>query len=565
MSTPGMADRLVLSSSSEEASYGTAQLKSLGLEAASVALVWTAAPLAGLLVPPLVSRIADNDPSRFRRRAGIVLSTLLTAASLLYLVYADDIGYLFSRSDKESGGWVGKIIGVLSAWALQVGLNALGATSRDLILDVTPAAQQPTADAYYARLSDLASLAGFLLGALDVPSWRWLAWTSGGQMRKLAMIAVVVLFVLVSVTCVAVSEKSGTGATDETVAGKRQRMGLAHRWSALWHTWRCVPVQVRRICYVQALTWSALYPFSFEASTYVSDVLALSATTSSQAAGSELSSPLSDLTSRTSAFALLLYAAVSCVSSVLLPWILRLASPHNRITRHSPRFLQRTLAYTFALTNVWTIGFLVHAGAMLATCWDLNVVGATTVIAVMGFSWAVELWVPYILAVECLALPPSASLSSHSQSLHALARHPARHYTSAHPFSTVASAALLHRSELRPRLDSATYARPSAHDSPVPRNLNRAAQTAASVADDTDTLATAASPDPSALLTLLNLSIVLPQIAVSLLTFVAFRIATWVAQDDLEPGLVVWLFRVAGGFAVCAAVASRGVVEPARD
>ncbi|GJN93359.1 hypothetical protein Rhopal_006412-T1 [Rhodotorula paludigena] len=202
---------------------------------------------------------------------------------------------------------------------------------------------------------------------------------------------------------------------------------------------------------------------------------------------------------------------------------------------------------------------------MLATCWDLNVVGATTVVAVMGFSWAVELWVPYILAVECLALPPSASPSSHSQTLHALARHPARHYTSAHPFSTVASAALLHRSELRPRLDCAIHARPSAHDSPVPLNSNRAAQTTASVADDTATLATATSPDPSALLTLLNLSIVLPQIAVSLLTFVAFRLATWVAQDDLEPGLVVWLFRVAGGFAVCAAVASRGVVEPARE
>ncbi|GJN93360.1 hypothetical protein Rhopal_006413-T1 [Rhodotorula paludigena] len=157
------------------------------------------------------------------------------------------------------------MIGVLSAWALQVGLNALGATSRDLILDVTPAAQQPTADAYYARLSDLASLAGFLLGALDVPSWRWLAWTSGGQMRKLAWIVVVVLFVLVSVTCVAVSERSGTGATEESVAGRRQTMGLAQRWSALWHTWRSMPVQVRRICYVQALTWSALYPFSFEA------------------------------------------------------------------------------------------------------------------------------------------------------------------------------------------------------------------------------------------------------------------------------------------------------------
>ncbi|GAA5973043.1 hypothetical protein JCM11641_000380 [Rhodosporidiobolus odoratus] len=392
--------------SSVQGAYGTGFLLQLGVSTQATALVWLAGPVAGATVQPIVGALSDSNTGRYRRRSWIVGATVFISIALLYLVYADSFGDAFAPGNEEAGKTLGIVVGIGGIWAVQFGLNALQASTRDLVLDLAPSTQQNTANAWGARISDLASIIGYLAGYLDLTTWSFLNWVGAGQFRRLAYISVVVLVATVTWTCCSQKEKKGV----EDPGGDG---GLKGMCKELWGNIKALPPQTRRVCYVQFFAWMGLFPFLFYSSTYVSDVMA----------SSEGGNPDGDTASRAGSLALLYYALIALLFASILPWLALLGNRPfivSYLSSRPPTHFRKLVAKALAgltLRNFWTFGLVAHAGIMAGTFWVKTRAGATWLIASMGVVWAVEGWVPYALVMESIreledpALPPEQDFS----------------------------------------------------------------------------------------------------------------------------------------------------------
>lgn len=88
---------------------------------------------------------------------------------------------------------------------------------------------------------------------------------------------------------------------------------------------------------------------------------------------------------RAGSFALLCYSIVSVVAGVVIPAL---------VSRY-----ESTLRW-MSITNVYTASHLIVAAALLSAWFVKSVIGATIVLATMGISWAIVLWVPFSLVGE---------------------------------------------------------------------------------------------------------------------------------------------------------------------
>ncbi|BGP19639.1 hypothetical protein JCM10213v2_007734 [Rhodosporidiobolus nylandii] len=312
-------------------------------------------------------------------------------------------------------------------------------------------------------------------------------------------------------------------------------------------------------------------------STYVSDVLALSSSTSLS----------SDSSARAGSLALLLYALVSLFFASLLPWLTLLGN-HPRILRFlrrggaGRRGMARILSAA-TLRNFWTAGLVMHAAIMAGTFWVDTVEGATVIIALMGVVWSIGGWVPYALVLEAVReyedpqLPPEADFSDPS--------FPSPEKAYSRPFSSSSDDSSASPSASRP--SSAPRPPPSTTPRIFPHSLFSTAllhrsniagaaassshlgSTAEGRAKGAGGGAGAAKEAGGAILGLHNLAIVLPQFLMAGGAAAAFALADHLSSSSSSSGgekaqatnEVVWLFRVGGVCALVGAVVSRCVEE----
>jgi solute carrier family 45 protein 1/2/4 len=78
-------------------------LLSLGLSKSSVAVVFVAGPLSGLIMQPLIGVLADNCTSRFgRRRPYMLVGTVICAAAMLLLGFTRPVASIFTGWDNDT-------------------------------------------------------------------------------------------------------------------------------------------------------------------------------------------------------------------------------------------------------------------------------------------------------------------------------------------------------------------------------------------------------------------------------------------------------------------------------
>ena len=251
-------------------SYGTPFLLSLGLSEQLTSLVWLAGPLGGLIAQPIIGgskplwilhrnltkspsgAISDSSHSKYRRRYWVVLSTAVLCISTLVLAYCQGIAAFFvDLFGGGAGDWdpkrieqvsivskfltlliavqvSGSAIGlaVVSFYLLDFAINALQASLRNLLLDVTPPEQLNAANAWHGRMTHAGNIIGFgfgkkfdivngilnltctLPGFLPLANLPVLRLLGGGQFQKFCVVAMAILAITVWITCFCHEEKA---------------------------------------------------------------------------------------------------------------------------------------------------------------------------------------------------------------------------------------------------------------------------------------------------------------------------------------------------------------------
>jgi solute carrier family 45 protein 1/2/4 len=98
-------------------------------------------------------------------------------------------------------------IAVVCFYVLDFALNALQASLRNLLLDLTPAEQLATGNAWHGRMTHAGNIVGYTLGSQDLDKWPILKPFGHGQFRKVCLLTVVIISTTVGITCFTQHEK----------------------------------------------------------------------------------------------------------------------------------------------------------------------------------------------------------------------------------------------------------------------------------------------------------------------------------------------------------------------
>ena len=166
-----------------------------------------------------VGAISDASHSKYRRRYWVVLSTIVLIIATFTLAYCQDIAAFFvDLFGGGKGSWdpqwakdvknTAIILAVVSFYLLDLALNALQASLRNLLLDVTPPEQLNAANAWHSRMTNAGSIVGFGFGFLPLASLPILRLIGGDQFRKFCVVSIILLVITVWITCWSQEEKS---------------------------------------------------------------------------------------------------------------------------------------------------------------------------------------------------------------------------------------------------------------------------------------------------------------------------------------------------------------------
>ncbi|KAJ6628757.1 hypothetical protein B0H10DRAFT_2259627 [Mycena sp. CBHHK59/15] len=534
-----------------ELGYGTPFLLELGITEQLTSLVWLAGPISGLIAQPVIGAISDSSPSKYRRRFWIVLSSAALVVSTLILAYCQSIaGLLVDLFAVGAGDWDERRIlwakntaiglAVFSFYVLDFALNALQASLRNLLLDVTPASQLNAGNAWHGRMTNAGNIVGFGFGFLPLAQLPIISLLGGTQFRKFCVICIVILVGTVWITCFFHEEQERPALHQKK---SKSNEVLENIRSAILN----LPRPIRRVCYVQLFAFMGWFPFLFYATTYMGQIMAYEL-------GKE---PDPELATRTGEFAMLLYSIVAVVSGTILP---HLANRDRRLMAHQgdddedaelTRIRNtarewrveaarrgrplRLPVMPFLLRNIWTGALLLFSLLTLSTFFISTVTQATVFISLIGICWSVAMWAPFAIIMELLKDLSSA---------------PRPVSTSARPSHARALSA-----------PNAAPRRGSDERQPLIRRRSF---------DEYDTNPDEVSPEArvagGTILGVHNLAIVAPQLIVALATSVIFRIVDGEADADpnnentyLGKTGVAWILRFGGICTLFGAMLARRV------
>ncbi|KAI9066740.1 MFS general substrate transporter [Trametes sanguinea] len=503
-----------------ELGYGTPFLLDLGLTEQLTSLVWLAGPISGLIAQPVIGAISDASTSKYRRRYWIVTSTIVLVISTLTIAYCREIAAFFvDLLGGGAGSWdpkYGKSVqntaigfAIVSFYLLDFALNALQASLRNLLLDVTPPEQLNAANAWHSRMINAGNIVGYGFGFLPL-------------------------------------------------ANLPIRNSMREVFKGIYTTILSLPKPIRRVCYVQVFAFMGWFPFLFYSTTYIGQVMAY-----------ELDrEPDHDLATRTGAFAMLLYSIVAVAAGTLLPHLTRrdtrllahegdededaeLARLRAQVrewraeaARHGKPL--RLPYMPFFLRNIWTGALLLFTFLTLMTFFVTKVWQAIILVSLVGICWAVACWAPFAIIMEFLKEREGESNTEGEAAAREWLRRPSHSRTLSTP--AVRRNSRQSQGERAPLLQ-----RRRSFDQHDPH----AKPEAEAVAGGT-------------VLGIHNLAIVMPQFIVALVSSAIFRIVDADAEDDPSntnalygKNGVAWVLRFGGMCTLFGAFIAR-MVPPTR-
>ncbi|KAI9466869.1 MFS general substrate transporter [Lactarius psammicola] len=541
-----------------ELGYGTPFLLSLGISEQLTSLVWLAGPISGLIAQPVIGAISDSSTSKYRRRYWIALSTVVLVVSTLTLAYCQDIASFFVDLFRTGAGdWDPKQrrqassvaigLAVISFYLLDFALNALQASLRNLVLDITPPEQLSAANAWHSRMSQAGNIAGYGFGFLPLASLPIIRLLGGDQFRKFCVLVMFVLVITVWITCY-------TQVEEERILQRQPEGTFREIWNNIYVAVVALPKPVRRVCYVQIFAFMGWFPFLFYSTTYIGQIMA-------QQYDRE---PDKDLATRTGALAMLIHSIVAVAAGTILPYLARrdvrllaqnddededaeLTRLRDTVRRWQAEATRkgkplRLPIMPFLLRNIWMGALLLFSLITASTFFITKVWQAIVAVSLIGICWAVACWVPFAIIMEFLKeldSPPPPKLTA------TMNRRASHTRTNSSP--NLLRTALL--SERQPLLT-----RRRSYDS---QTDNGDTQKRAPVAGGT-------------ILGIHNLAIVSPQFLTAIASSAIFRLADAEAHTDptntdtyYGKNGVAWVLRFGGLCALAGAVLCR-MVPPTR-
>ncbi|KAI0353572.1 MFS general substrate transporter [Trametes cingulata] len=547
-----------------ELGYGTPFLLDLGLSEQLTSLVWLAGPISGLIAQPVIGAISDASTSKYRRRYWIVTSTIVLVVSTLTLAYCREIAAFFvDLFGGGAGSWdpkYGKTVtdtaigfAIVSFYLLDFALNALQASLRNLLLDVTPPEQLNAANAWHSRMINAGNIVGYGFGFLPLANMPILRLLGGSQFRKFCVVCMIILTATVWITCWTQEEQQRQPRRIEKGNSMREV------FKGIYTTALSLPKPIRRVCYVQVFAFMGWFPFLFYSTTYIGQVMAYEMDRE----------PDHDFATRTGAFAMLLYSIVAVAAGTLLPHLTRrdtrllahegdededteLARLRAQVrewraeaARHGKPL--RLPLMPFFLRNIWTGALLLFTFLTLMTFFVTKVWQAIILVSLVGICWAVACWAPFAIIMEFLKEQERESTSEGEAVARAWLRRPSHSRT----LSTPAA-----RRNSRPGEGE--------HTPLLRRRRSFDQHDANSLQPEAEAMA------GGTVLGIHNLAIVMPQFIVALVSSAIFHVVDADVEDDPANNAalygkngVAWVLRFGGMCTLFGAVIAR-MVPPTR-
>jgi solute carrier family 45, member 1/2/4 len=200
---------------------------------------------------------------------------------------------------------------------------------------------------------------------------------------------------------------------------------------SLWRSVFRLPPQISKVCKVQFLAWMGWFPVLFYTTTYVGGIYAEPFFRENPNRGSQEIDEIWEAGTRHGSVAMLWFAIVTFVSSVLLPFIVSptfkapdafnpevaAMTPLGGSISGSGHINKKTLAgrlyrqlqdatgdclvriqiSSLTLRRLWLYSHILFAVCMLLTFFVSSVAWATALIGLVGIPWAVTMWAPFAL------------------------------------------------------------------------------------------------------------------------------------------------------------------------
>ncbi|KAI1168016.1 major facilitator superfamily domain-containing protein [Nemania serpens] len=395
-----------------ELSNGTPYLLSLGLSKSLMALVWIAGPITGTLVQPYVGMLSDGCRVSWGRRKPFILGgAAATSLAYMFLAWIREIigGFLsLFGADPQSEGVKTVIIVVAVIWiyVLDVAVNTVQASIRAFIVDCAPSHQQEAANSMASRVVGLGNIIGYIAGGINLPRYLW--FFGATQFKDLCAIASIALCstVLFSTTLIRERNPQLDGRPAEG------RLGLISFFVKIFAAIKRLPPQIYKVCIVQFFAWVGFFPMLFYTSSYIGDIYVQPYLEENPNMTPTELDELYEKATRMGTHALLIFAITSLVTNVALPFFIdptydnhpAAGKPpghangiHEDDARGIRKWLKHLVIPGFTLRRAWMLSHLLFAGSMFSTLFVRTIGAATTLIGLIGITWALTLWAPWAI------------------------------------------------------------------------------------------------------------------------------------------------------------------------
>jgi solute carrier family 45, member 1/2/4 len=369
-----------------------------------------------------------------------------TILSLLLLGWIREIVGGFLRLfgvATDSSGARGTIIffAIISMCVLDFSINTVQAGIRAFIVDNAPAHQQESANAWASRTLGIGNVLGYVFGYIDLP--RYFSFFGNTQFKVLCVIASFSLGLTLLISCLYIKER------DPRLEGppENDNPGVMAFFNQVFRSVRRLPHQIRKVCEVQFFSWIGWFPFLFYITTYIGQ-LHVNPFLEPDLTDDEIEK-LWEKATRVGTLALLIYAIVSFLANLLLPFVVEPSyvagpepdeidalrepvspalsrrsrssslgalpfsastanlgsyppsSPHDSSFSRSQNFLSRQLSslriHNLTLRRTWILSHILFATCMFATFFISTPIAATIMTSFVGISWSITLWIPFAL------------------------------------------------------------------------------------------------------------------------------------------------------------------------
>ncbi|TFK21002.1 sucrose transporter [Coprinopsis marcescibilis] len=404
---------------SVEMSYASPYLLSLGLSKSRMAVVFLAGPLSGLIMQPLIGVLADNSTSRFgRRRPYMLIGTMLCMCGMLLLGFTRPFATLFTTLGSRANDVLTIWLAVLSIFFIDFAINAVQAMDRALLVDTLSPSRQAAGNAWAARMLGVGSVVGFFVGNVNLT--KTFPFFGKTQLQVLSVIVSIFLLVGHIVMAICVKERVLLKQNNLSNIETKKQNAFVKEVKDLWSNIRTLPWVIQQICFIQFCAWIAWFPVLFYSTIYVGDFHKFAGplpTTDAEKAA------LDQESTRLGSRALFYSSVIALIINIALPAFIVKPTQEGAASRIGiapssklswlkvPRVLQ------FHLASLWAFSLLVFALSMFATFFVRSLLGATLLISVTGFSWAVTQWAPFALLAEAILTEPGAPAADDTGSI----------------------------------------------------------------------------------------------------------------------------------------------------